>query len=121
MDLIFSYSRKQAIEDGVLVDVTKEGRKKGFKVSVCMTSTAYDLAVEREEVGEGEAIHTPEERLSDVVHSAAFAAQDRQGNEAPFKVYRMREAGRKVIEMYAHIGPGDEAEPVITIMLIGED
>lgn len=90
-------------------------------MNCCITSAAYGVAVDRQEIGEGESINTPEERLADVLHSAAFAAQDRQGNEAPFKVYRMREAGREVIELYAHIGPGDEGEPVITIMLIGED
>lgn len=79
------------------------------------------MSVDRQEQGEGEAIHTTEERLADVFHSAAFAAQDRQSNEAPFQVYRVREAGKEVIEMYAHIGSGDDAEPVITIMLIGED
>ena len=44
-DLIHSYSRKQAIEDGVLVDLMQPGlvelvKEAGFRFPIAMTSTA---------------------------------------------------------------------------------
>jgi hypothetical protein len=122
MDMIFSYSRREAIEDGVLVDVTDQAKARGFKVSVCLSSAAYGVAVDRKEQGEGDGFRTLDDRLADVLEAALMAArQQQEGDRASFKVYRMRDAGRETIDLYAHIGPGDEGEPVVTIMIVGED
>lgn len=43
---IFAYTRAQAIEDGVLVDVTDMAKEAGFKWPVAMTRTVYDRYVE---------------------------------------------------------------------------
>jgi len=32
-NIIFSYTRRQAIEDGVLIDVTEQAKQMGFKVT----------------------------------------------------------------------------------------
>jgi hypothetical protein len=40
-DLIYAYSRKQAIADGVLIDVTNTAHEAGFVVPVAVTSTAW--------------------------------------------------------------------------------
>ena len=42
-ELISSYSRVQAIEDGVLVDIshTSEVHESGFKISVCVTDRLW--------------------------------------------------------------------------------
>ena len=40
-ELIYSYSRKQAIEDGVLVDVSEMAKEAGFKFPVAMTNTVW--------------------------------------------------------------------------------
>jgi hypothetical protein len=37
-DVVYSYTRKQAIKDGVLIDVTKQAKETGFKVPVAITS-----------------------------------------------------------------------------------
>lgn len=42
-DLIHSYTRAQAIEDGVLVDVSDVGKGADFKLPVAITR-AFDLA-----------------------------------------------------------------------------
>ena len=39
--LIHSYTRKQAIEDGVLVDVTETAKARGFVVPVAMTAMVF--------------------------------------------------------------------------------
>ena len=42
-EIIHSYSRAQAIEDGVLVDVTEMAREAGFKWPFAMTAEVYAL------------------------------------------------------------------------------
>lgn len=45
MEPIYSYTRQQAIEDGILVDITntKEAKEAGFKIPVALTRSVYDL------------------------------------------------------------------------------
>ena len=45
-DLIHSYTRQQAIEDGVLVDVTATAREAGFRYPVALTATVFGAFVE---------------------------------------------------------------------------
>ena len=40
--IIFTYTREQAINDGVLVDVTQTAKKSGFRVPVALTSEVYN-------------------------------------------------------------------------------
>jgi hypothetical protein len=42
-EVIFSYSRKQAIEDGVLVDLTSLARDAGIKFPVAVTRAVFEL------------------------------------------------------------------------------
>ncbi len=41
VDIIHAYTRKEAIEDGVLVDVSKLAKEAGFKWPVAMTSAVH--------------------------------------------------------------------------------
>ena len=45
-DLIHSYTRAQAIEDGVLVDVSDVAKEAGFKLPVAITRAAWARYVE---------------------------------------------------------------------------
>ncbi|WP_291326967.1 DUF6573 family protein [Desulfovibrio sp. UCD-KL4C] len=40
--VIFSYARKQAIEDGNLIDVTEQAKQTGFKVPVAVSLNLYE-------------------------------------------------------------------------------
>ena len=40
-DLIYSYSREQAIEDGVLVDVSETAREAGIKYPTALTARVW--------------------------------------------------------------------------------
>ena len=39
--VIFSYTRAQAIEDGVLIDLTEWAKETGFKIPVACTATVW--------------------------------------------------------------------------------
>src|SRR5271154_2679590 len=45
-DLISSYSRAQAIEDGVLVDASSQAKEAGIKYPVALTSAVWTRCVE---------------------------------------------------------------------------
>jgi len=86
-DLISSYTREQAIEDGVLVDISDSELTKnaGFKVPVCLTSAVYALC----EVPKGlEGCQDFNGRLWDVLWMAvnAFKTFKEDKHLVPFKV-----------------------------------
>jgi hypothetical protein len=41
-DLIFSYSRAEAIRDGVLIDISSRAKLLGFRIPVALTAGLYD-------------------------------------------------------------------------------
>ena len=137
--IIFSYTRKQAIEDGVLVDLSSDGETKtlvsdaGFTLPIAMTATAFHdtvLAGTTETPG-GEFVfptgQSTKGRLWDVLMVLRYAirAANRQGStdRVQFKV-NVDERGDgqvQTVALWCQCGPGDEGEPVLTVMLEGED
>jgi hypothetical protein len=101
------YTRKQAIEDGVLVDVSEMAREAGFRDPTAITQAVHGAC----EVPKGNRIQSYEGRLWDVLHMAAMAARRGRGTRVPFVV----RIGNKNHHLLADRGPGDNAEPVITI------
>ena len=119
-DLIFSYTRKQAIEDGVLIDVTEMAKEAGFKWPVAITDTVWNQHIVPD-VASAQEVQSIEGRLWDVLNVLRFRALT-GGTEVLFKVIFIEKGVIDMeIELKAVCGPGDEGEPVITIMLPGED
>jgi hypothetical protein len=119
-EVISVYTRAQAIEDGVLVDVSTTAREAGFKFPVAVTRAVYDQYITPDpgSVQFGQCI---EGRLWDVLWMARNAAK-RGGAIIQFRVFFiMKERQSRLISLKAICGPGDDAEPVITIMLPEED
>lgn len=111
-DLIHSYTRAEALEDGALVDASTLAREAGFTVPVAFTCAAWGEAVAcRGVVGQDE-----KGRLWDVLSVLRMAAR-RGGSIVRFQVL----VSRVLVNLKAHIGPGDSGEPVVTIMLPQED
>lgn len=124
---IYAYTRAQALEDGVLVDVTETAKEAGFRVPVAMTTAAWADAVEWTEAdSKRQTSQDQSGRLWDVVWMAYLAV--RRGGMEPrktFQLLRVPRGGRgvrpRLTTLHIHIGPGDSIEPVITIMQPGED
>jgi len=121
-NVVYSYSRDQAIADGVLVDVTEEAKAIGFKLHTVVTDHLFHGYVEPPAGldGEGQSVAG---RLHDLMVLALFAARRAMNSDrVTFKVDFLVAPGRKeTIEVIAHIGPGDHGEPVLTIMLPEDD
>lgn len=122
-EIISTYSRAQAIEDGVLVDVSETAREAGIKFPVALTRAAWSSYVE---VPEGVECQDEAGRLWDVLWMFAQAARRTPGARLQYSLYvrnsnRSRVTRRDLVTLEANIGPGDTMAPVITIGLPGED
>lgn len=127
-DLVYSYTREQAIADGVLVDLTTNAAPYGFKVPLAITHAAWHRCVEwtqddtEQKPGLGQ---STEGRLADVLLMAFQAARRTDGDRAPFRLLCVPRHGEQEeavsMDLVLAIGPGDQGEPVCTIMLPDED
>lgn len=121
-DVVFSYSREQAIADGVLVDVSDMAREAGFRYPVAMTAAAWADCVAWPDSSRGTG-QSESGRLWDVLWMTKVAIKGADGDRVMVSVLRVPARGGRAtpVAMHAVVGPGDEWEPVITIMLPGED
>ncbi len=86
LNVIYSYTREQAIEDGVLVDLTKEAQEAGFKIPVAMSAGLYHEYVKPSEALEAEG-QSFQGRLHDVFMMLRFSAGNRwNGSRVEFEV-----------------------------------
>lgn len=123
-DVISAYTRRQAIDDGTLVDVSEVAREAGFVVPVALTRAVWCDCVEWP--AEGRRAYQDEAgRLWDVLSMARLFGRRTQGDRISFSVLRVPNTPDatkpRLVELTAVCGPGDTAEPVITVMLPGED
>ena len=121
-NVVFEYSRAQAIADGVLVDVTEQAKSIGFKLHTVVTGTIFHGYVEPPVGldGEGQSVAG---RLHDLLTLALFAARASKGTDRVyFKVDFLMAPGKtETVDIIAHIGPGDTPAPVLTIMMPEDD
>ena len=122
-NLVYSYTRAQALADGVLVDVTDVARAVGFKVHTAVTATLYHGYVEPPPgvTGEGQSLGG---RLQDLLFLVLCSAKKSSpgADRATVRVAFLMKPGRTVtVNVIAHIGPGDHGEPVLTLMLPEDD
>lgn len=120
--IIFSYTRAQAIADGVLIDVTAHAAEVGFKVPTVVTDHLYNSYVVPPAGLEGEG-QSVKGRLQDLLFRTLLAAKAiRDSDRAEFDVLFLMAPGRwDTVHVVAAIGPGDQGEPVMTIMLPEDD
>ena len=121
-EVIYGYSREEAIKDGVLIDVSTMAKEAGIKYPVALTDTVYNQYVKVPSGLEGEG-QSVEGRLWDILTMFVYAAKNhKDGTEMLYKLGVRNKPGRTAtITLRAVIGPGDTPKPVITIMLPGED
>ena len=118
-DVVFSYSRKQAIEDGVLVDVSETAREAGFKWPFAMTAEVWALI---EQIPAKFSHEDVQGRLWDVLMMARFAIKKaKPGEEEIFYEVILHQSNANHLRLKLHCGPGDSAEPVLTLMLPDQD
>lgn len=120
--VIHRYTREDALEDGVLVDVTQTAREAGFAHPVALTAAVH--ADVRDIPPSKRGIEDEEGRLWDLLWMGAravrAAATCRQ--EGPAFVSLVMPIGRnRNYRAKIVLGPGDAGEPAFTIMRPDED
>lgn len=125
---ICSYSRAQAFEDGALIDAGKLAQEAGIRWPVALTAAAWEdcvtwTAQDRSRHG------VPNDetgRLWDVLFMARMGMRMSSGGTQMF--FRLRRVPRtgtgklpRLVTLKLVSGPGDDGDPVITIMLPEED
>ena len=121
--VIFAYTRKQAVADGVQVDVTKTAQEAGIKFPMFLTRAVFDayVAVPPDVTAQDEA-----GRLWDVVWMTRFGIlRARPGvDRVPVALYVRNDNRRaKLVKLIAQCGPMDidDPAPAITVMMPDED
>ena len=123
--IISSYSRADAIEDGFLIQIDeKMSQEAGFKFPIAISRDVWEKYVYwTDEDTKRQTYQDLKGRLWDVLCMLMFAIRrSRNVNERlrfSFSVVprglKSRAKTAKLIHLWAHIHPGDQLEPVITI------
>jgi hypothetical protein len=120
---VFVYSRAAALADGTLHNVTEQAAANGIILPTAVTDRIWQRIANIPETRDYE---TTEARLNDVLLMAYIAMRNAKANSfngdtlyynVIITTPNMGDAHR----LKCHIGPGDNAEPVITIMDEWED
>ncbi len=126
-EIIFAYTRADALSDGVLVELSDQMvSEAGIKVKVAVTRAVWDDYLWPPYLDDLPG-QSAEGRTWDLLWMFGCAARrSRHASTIQFRVLfvTMEESGSIVTEdvlLKAVCGPGDEGEPVITIMLPWED
>jgi hypothetical protein len=114
-DLIFSYSRAQAIRDGVLIDVSSRAKSLGYRIPVALTAGLHDALT----AGASEETETSArvDRLLIALRDS-IAGNPGAGDRLDFIIKAISLAP---LRAWALCGPGDTTAPVLTVMLPQED
>lgn len=124
-DLVSRYTREQAIQDGILKDITLYGAEFGFKVPLAITLEAWSkcVSVPCELVGEQD----EKGRLYDLLFLATCEARKNKESSTVFfqGIFKDRVMAEcedpDLVALKLMIHPGDHMEPVATILLGHED
>jgi hypothetical protein len=126
--VISTYTRAQAIEDGVLVDPGPIAKEAGFKWPVALTANAWADCVAWTKDDSQKQVHQDQSgRLWDLMYMASHAIRTSKdsGDRLVFQLYRVPRDGHSteavLVTLKLIVGPGDSGEPAITILLPNED
>lgn len=125
-EMIYSYTREQAIQDGVLIPVNDQiCREAGIRIPVCVTDHLWSL-IEPENLKKMPSQST-EGRLWDLLWLFTISAKQNRGSSRltyPCRFMIKRNGCPEKIEEFTIVavcGPGDSGEPVLTLMLPEDD
>jgi hypothetical protein len=119
--IVYSCSRARAIRAGALVDVTETAREAGLGYPTAITASVWADCVR---VAEGVSGQDEAGRLWDILWMCRCGILHSREVEAEllFQLHVRNDNRRaSLVTLKAVCGPGDELQPVITIMLPNED
>jgi len=120
---IYAYTRKDALADGVQIDVSEVAREAGLKFPVYLTRAVWESFVS---VPDGVRCQDEKGRLWDIVWMLRCAARRTSGPQMLFGLHVRndnRDRTPPLVNLKAVCGPRDidDPQPAITVMLPDED
>jgi hypothetical protein len=122
---ISMYTREDAIEDGVLFDISDLAKEAGFKIPVAITAGVKTLCTpDKDAEAHGQSYNG---RLWDVLAVARFNALKEQNTDTIYFQVKIQQATVENVydrdyKLWMKITPeGKNYQPVLTIMMQGED
>lgn len=125
-ECVYRYTRAEAIDDGVLVDVSTTAREAGFRWPVAITSAVWEMVKPSKEVAHHFGCDI-DGRLWDLLWMAFVAIKSaKNGTILHFRVImpqtKFQSSSSSAIQTFKlHSGPDDDGRGCITIMLPDED
>ncbi|OAM88503.1 hypothetical protein OH491_10495 [Termitidicoccus mucosus] len=114
---VYSYTRKQAIADGVLIDLSGDKLIHAhWKYPLATTSTVWETVQS--------AVRDHDNDLNGILHDLSVLAKlrIRSGKTADSDTARFTAIiGKRTRALKLHLGLGDNHEPVLTLMFDDED
>ena len=127
-EIISTYSRAQAVEDGVLVDVSDIMRQTGITTKTALTRTLYEDCVAWTDADTKRQTYQDESgRLWDVLFmcSRVVRSLNRSGDSVLFQVLRVPRGGRgmrpRLVTLKVVLGRDELDEWTLTVMRTDED
>ena len=126
--VIFAYTRAQAIEDGILVDVSETAREAGFRIPVAVTRSVWTRLVALPEGYRG--FQDERGHLWDVLWMARYYALRASDSDRVRMCVLVRDIRKDLRDSHrpprrhcpiVAIGSGDSGEATITIMFPEDD
>ncbi len=118
-DVISGYSRKSAIDDGVLISLDELAREVGIKFPLCVTSAVWHDVLDRNDIPETDTVG----RCWDMLTILRYAIkQSSGGSEIKFAPMFVTESGKppRPVLLRAQCHPDDDGLPTITIFKADE-
>ena len=126
--VVYAYTRAQALEDGVLGELSEWAAETGFTTPVACTAGVWNGYIVPDEslreLGQSE-----RGRAHDVLYMLCVTIRRQHGrgrrhdtSHVQFDVLFLKPPHKQSkVRLHTVCGPGENGEPVITIMLPGED
>lgn len=114
-EVVYSYSRRQALEDGVLVDLSHLPiSKQHWKLEIVTTAAVWNLIAD--------AIAHDRKDLDGILHDLYCVAKTKIPTQTKTdRIYFQATVGKGTHQFILHCGPGDTPVPCLTLMLPSDD
>lgn len=112
-DLIYKYTRREALDDGILIDISNMGREVGYKYPIAITLNVDDIinkAVANERYNDYNGV------LWDILTMSKHPTKRIDETSHYFQVIITGVGRKHYHEFIIRCHPGDDLEPVLTIM-----
>lgn len=121
-EIIHTYTRKEALQDGNLIDVSDLGRMGGFKVPVAVTALVHGICRLHETPRDGQPDRWYLHKVILIARLNAAYPRNLDSREFLYEVSFLDTNQERHAEQFKCVlGPDDEGLPCVTIMMDWED